>query len=248
MTSLGIVLATYNEAGNLPSLVAKLEDILDEFHLVVVDDSSPDGTSAVGLKLAERYGNIDVITRPGRQGLGTALGQGIDRALALGCDYVMTMDADHSHRPEDAVRLLRAAYQGTADLVLGSRHVSGAGASGWTLMSRLQSRLGNSMYRLFLGTPRDVTNNFRVLTRRCAELVATEARSSGFDFCPESVLIAMRHNLRIEEIPITFASRGDGISKRDAKQYVRNLGLLSSAFISFRLRVGRFVRAPVLKP
>ncbi|MCE2463507.1 MAG: glycosyltransferase [Dehalococcoidia bacterium] len=108
MAKLGIVLATYNEAGNLPVLVETLEELLAsaDFRVFVVDDNSPDGTSEVAKGLASRYGNISLITRPGKLGLGSALRDGMSAALADGCAYVLTMDADLSHAPQDVPRLL----------------------------------------------------------------------------------------------------------------------------------------------
>jgi dolichol-phosphate mannosyltransferase len=242
MTNLGIVLATYNEAANLPQLIEGLEQVTSDALIIVVDDNSPDGTSAVAHELAERYGNIHVVTRPSKQGIGTAVRDGISRALDLGCKYVLTMDADLSHRPEDAVRLIEEAYLGTADLVQGSRHIDGGRTEGWTTLRRLQSRIANGLYVMLLGTPRDVTNNFRIFTRTSALLIVKEAQNSGYESCPEYVLIAMRHNLTITEVPITSMPRGAGTSKLNFSQYINSLRFLISAFISFRLGLGRFAK------
>ena len=132
MAKLGIVLATYNEAGNLPVLIESLEEILPSagFRVFVVDDNSPDGTSDVARGLASRYGNISLITRPGKMGLGSALRDGMGAALAEGCAYVLTMDADLSHNPRDVPKLLELAESGGADLVQGSRYVGGWGRCG----------------------------------------------------------------------------------------------------------------------
>src|SRR3954469_9802700 len=121
-----IVLPTFNEADNLPGLVASVRAVLPEARILVVDDNSPDGTGAV----AEALEGVEVLHRPVKQGLGPAYVAGFARVLELGAGYVIEMDADFSHDPDDLPRLLAAARHG-ADLALGSRYVDGGGVIGW---------------------------------------------------------------------------------------------------------------------
>ena len=244
MAKLGIVLATYNEANNLPVLVESLEELLTsaDFRVFVVDDNSPDGTSDVARRLAFRYGNISLITRPGKLGLGSALRDGMSAALSEGCAYVLTMDADLSHDPQDVPRLLELAKSGRADLVQGSRYVAGGDTVGWGLGPRLRSRVANLLCRWFLGSPHESTTNFRVYNSLSAHLAVEESRARDFEFQPECVLIAMRHGLRIVEAPITFAARMEGKSKLGMAQNVRWLLFFLRAFFSYRLGIGRFSR------
>ena len=245
MAKLGIVLATYNEAGNLPVLVEALEEHLPstDFRVFVVDDNSPDGTSDVARRLASRCGNISLITRPGKLGLGSALRDGMSAALADGCAYILTMDADLSHDPQDVPRLLELAESGGADLVQGSRYVAGGGTVNWGLGPRLRSRVANLLCRWLLGSPHESTTNFRIYNLRSAHLAVEESRARDFEFQPECVLIAMRHGLRIVEAPITFTARAEGKSKLGMAQNVRWLLFFLQAFLSYRLGLGRFSRA-----
>ncbi len=259
MPTLGIIIATYNEAENLPNLIQGLESLANipeqpscrssnewltrhEMRIFVVDDSSPDGTTQVAQKLAEQYGNITVITRPRRLGLGSALRTGIQQALSAECNYIMTMDADLSHDPHDVPRLLDMAHKSRAALVQASRYAKGGGIIGWGLKRRLQSRGANLLYRWLLGTPHEVTTNFRVFDRRCGELVVKEARGKGFEFQPECILIAMRHHLPIAEVPIVFTERTQGKSKLGFAQTVSYILFSLGSMLTFRFRLGRFSR------
>ena len=244
MEKLGIVLATYNEAGNLPRLVEKLEALalpLD-LRIFVVDDNSPDGTSSVAEGLASRYGNISLITRPGKLGLGSAIRDGLAEALAQGSDCILTMDADLSHDPQDVPRLLEAAVGEDVELVQASRYVKGGGVAEWGLWRRSKSHLANMLCRWLLGSPREATTNFRVYSRRVAQLVVEESRARDYEFQPECLLIAMGHGLPIVEVPIVFTGRAEGKSKLGMAQNVRWLLFFVGAVFSYRLRIGRYSR------
>lgn len=244
MAKLGVVLATYNEAGNLGGLIESLEGLSlpQETHIFVVDDSSPDGTSRVAEGLASRYGNIKVITRPGKLGLGSALRDGMKAALEEGCTQVLTMDADLSHSPQDVPRLLAAAGEGDIDLVQASRYVEGGGTVKWRWRRRLKSNLANLLCRWLLDSPREATNNFRVYSSRCARLAVSDSRGRDFEFQPEVVLLAMRHGLRIVEVPTIFAGRAAGKSKLGMAQNLRWALFFITAVITYRLHIGRFSR------
>ena len=274
MAKLGIVLPTYNEASNLPRLIENLEGLFypelqvcptrtpgppkidsiiqeeepPELQIFVVDDNSPDGTSSVAQRLASQYGNISVITRPGKEGLGSALRDGMRAALAEGCDYVLTMDTDFSHNPEDVPRLLAVAQAGKADLVQASRYVQGGGTVGLGFRRRLQSRIANLLCRWLLGLPLESTTGFRVYSRRSTQLMAAETRGRDFEFQPECTLIALKHGLRIVELPIIFTGRVVGNSKLGMAQNIKWAFFFAGAVISLRLRKGRFSRVGCFLP
>ncbi len=244
MQKLGIVIATYNEAGNLPRLVEALEGLVltMELRIFVVDDSSPDGTSAVAEALVSQYGNISLITRPGKLGLGSAIRSGLAEALSEGRDYLLTMDADLSHDPQDVPRLLEAAVGEDVELVQASRYMKGGGVAEWGWWRRSKSELANLLCRWLLGSPREATTNFRVYSRRAAQMVVEESRARDYEFQPECLLIAMRHGLRIVEVPIIFTGRAEGKSKLGMVQNVRWLWFFVGALFFYRLRIGRYSR------
>ena len=250
MAIIGVVLPTYNEADNLPRLVERLEGLYppQDIHIFVVDDSSPDGTSGVAQELASQYGNMTLISRPRKLGLGSALREGMAAALAAACTYILTMDADLSHRPEDAPRLLEVAQNGSADLVQGSRYAPGGEVAQWSWWRRLQSHGANLLCRGLLGCPREATTNFRIFNRRSAQMVVEKSKGRDFEFQPESILIAMRHGLRIVEVPILFSGRAHGRSKLGAAQYVRWVRFFIVAFFAYRLRIGRSSRVDSTSP
>ena len=239
MSTPAIVIATYNEAQSLPPLVDRLQALDQKFWIYVIDDNSPDGTTAKAHELAQRYGSISVITRPKKEGLGSALRRGIQAAIEDGCDYGLTMDADLSHDPDDMPRLLRVVQSGEADLALGSRYVKG-GSDTRKDRRRLISRLANLAYHHLLGTPTDVTNNLRAFNRRYAHLVVNRSRARGFEFQPESTLVAMCNGLKISEVPVHFTERTLGESKLGARQALKGLLFFIMALLLYRLRLGRF--------
>ena len=205
LPELAVVLATYNEAENLAPLVEALENLGQDLLLVVVDDDSQDGTGQVAQQLSVRFGNIAVVNRPDRMGLGSALQSGLAVALDAGAHYVMTMDADQSHDPADVPRLLSAIKTGGAGMVQGSRYAPGGGVRDWGGKRRLLSRTANLIYRWAAGTPHECTTNFRVFSRQAAKSVLSRAKSNGYEFMPESTLLVLAAGLQVQEVPITFS-------------------------------------------
>ncbi len=183
MPQLAIVLPTYNEAENLGPLVRELESLDLDFHLLIVDDNSQDGTRQLAQELSAEFQNITVIERPGKLGLGSALRAGMAAALETNARYVVTMDADHSHDPRDVPKLLAIFTTGTMngptkgaadtspDLVQASRYMRGGGNTGMPPLRGLSSRLVNLVYHWCAGGPNECTNNFRVFSRRAAQVV-----------------------------------------------------------------------------
>jgi dolichol-phosphate mannosyltransferase len=242
LSELVIVLATYNEASNLPTLVVALEGLGLDLDLLVVDDNSPDGTQQVAQQLSTTFGNISVISRPGKLGLGSALCDGMRAALATEARYIMTMDADCSHDPLDVPRLLNTMRRGEADLVQGSRYIRGGGCKGWGPRRWLLSRMANLFYHWCAGAPHESTTNFRVFSRRAASIVLAKARSRDYEFMPEAALLVLAAGLRVREIPIVFTDRVRGQSKLGRRQVVKAVMSCISTSLQYRLHLGRFVR------
>ncbi len=214
-----LVLPTYNEAENLellvPAVLAELERAAPGRHRVlVVDDDSPDGTGEIADRLAAAHAAVEVLHRPGKDGLGRAYLDGFADALAHGAELVLQMDADFSHDPADLGRLLAASETG-AEVVLGSRYVPGGGVSDWGRGRRLVSALGSIYARLVLGLGvHDLTGGFKAIRREVLEAVELpELRAQGYVFQIELTYRACRAGFRVLEIPITFRDRARGESK-----------------------------------
>ena len=248
MSELAVVLPTYNEAENLAQVVHGLELLGEDLQVLVVDDESEDGTGQVAQGLSRRFGNVTVVPRPGKLGLGSALNLGLREALATGARYVVTMDADCSHDPRDVHRLLRAMRDGTPDMVQGSRYTEGGDIRGMGLPRRWGSRVANLFYHWFAGAPHECTNNFRIFSRRAAFVVADRAKGRDFEFVPEAVLLVLAAGLKVDEVPIVFTGRVRGSSKLGLKQALKGIVSLFNACLQYRLRVGRFARRPAFDP
>lgn len=212
-----VVLPTYNEADNLPALTAALLALpLENLQIIVVDDSSPDGTGEAADRLAARHpGRIHVLHRTEARGLGRAYVDGFALALSLGAQTIVQMDADFSHSPLDVPRLVQASA--AADLVIGSRYVEGGALdSEWSWWRRFLSWWANKVWaQLFLGTQiQDATAGFRCWRRATLEGIGLErVRSNGYVFQVEMSYMAERLGYRIVEIPIYFEERRVGRSK-----------------------------------
>jgi dolichol-phosphate mannosyltransferase len=209
-----ICLPTYNERENLESMVRSLGELgLEGLEVLVIDDSSPDGTGEIADRLAAELPWVHVLHRGRKEGLGPAYLAGFRRALELGADLILEMDCDFSHDPADVPRLVEAT-QG-ADLVLGSRYVRGGGTRNWGFVRRFISR-GGSLYAqalLQLGI-RDLTGGFKCYRRAVLEAIDLDAISSlGYAFQIETTYRALRAGFRVVEVPITFADREVGGSK-----------------------------------
>jgi dolichol-phosphate mannosyltransferase len=209
-----LVLPTYNEAENLEAIVAAArEQLPDGSRILIVDDSSPDGTGEIADRLAADDDRIGVLHRPTKDGLGRAYVEGFRVALAGGADLIVQMDADFSHDPADLPRLIEAAT--SADLVLGSRYVSGGGVEDWGPLRRLISRGGSFYARTVLDLHvRDLTGGFKVFHRVLLERLDLDSISaSGYTFQVETTYRAIRAGARVREIPIVFRDRQLGRSK-----------------------------------
>src|SRR5262245_41828916 len=208
-----VVIPTYNERENIGALLPLILE-LPRFRVLVVDDNSPDDTAGVVAQLAREEPRVGLLSRPGKQGLGTAYLAGFRRALAEGAQFIYEMDADFSHDPRYLPALLGAAETGY-DLVLGSRYVPGGGTANWGLVRKLISRGGNIYARAILGLPvMDATGGFRCYRRRVLESIDLDAiHSNGYSFQIELVYRARQAGFRVGEVPIIFPDRRVGQSK-----------------------------------
>jgi dolichol-phosphate mannosyltransferase len=228
-----VVVPTYNERENLPTLVRQVL-AHDGFRMMIVDDASPDGTGAVADRLAEEYpGRIEVVHRTGPRGLGLSYIEGLQRAVTTDVDLICQMDADLSHGPEYLPALTAAAAE--HDVVIGSRYLNGVSVVNWPLHRIFLSTFANNYIRAVTRlTPRDCTSGFRCWRREAlGRLPLAGMVSDGYAFLVEMLYEATRHGCRIGEVPIIFVERAQGHSK------VSTPVLLESLVIPWRLLLRR---------
>ncbi|HEY3736484.1 MAG TPA: polyprenol monophosphomannose synthase [Jatrophihabitans sp.] len=208
-----VIVPTYNEAANIELIVGRLLAAAPEVNVLIVDDSSPDGTGKLADVMAENDQRIDVVHRRAKNGLGAAYIEGFTWGIDAGYDVLVEMDADGSHAPEQLPRLL-AALDG-ADLVLGSRWVPGGSVVNWPRTREVISRGGSLYSRLALGLSiQDITGGFRAFRRSTLQGIDyASVASQGYCFQVDLANRAVRAGFRVVEVPITFAERERGESK-----------------------------------
>lgn len=211
-----IVIPTYNELENLPMLVERLLALpIKDAALLIVDDNSPDGTGSLADQYSrEMTGKVHVIHRTGKLGLGTAYVTGFKKALELGAERIVQMDADFSHPPEKLIEFMQAIQ--VNDLVIGSRYVAGGSLDrDWPVWRKALSGFGNFYARTILGLKiHDVTAGFRMWKRDALQQIPLDrVRSNGYMFQVEMAYLATRLGFSFKEIPIYFAERKFGESK-----------------------------------
>lgn len=212
-----VVIPTYNEAENLQSLISALFSLpIEDLHILVVDDNSPDGTGGLTETIKRDHpAGLDVLHRTGKLGLGTAYITGFKYGLENGYDLIGQMDADFSHPPEKLVELVKAVRDG-ADLALGSRYIPGGSLDkNWPIWRKFLSGFGNYYSRTILRLSiRDVTGGFRVWNRNMLErMPLDQIKSNGYVFQVEMMYVASKLGCKTVEIPIYFADRKLGSSK-----------------------------------
>jgi len=223
-----MVVPTYNEADNLAWIVGRLRQAQPEVHVLVVDDSSPDGTGELADGLAAADPQVQVLHRTEKGGLGAAYKHGFQVALAAGFDAIGEMDADGSHQPEQLQRLLDSLVD--ADLVIGSRWVPGGSVVNWPRRREALSRGGNLYVRTLLGVPvRDATAGYRLFRRTALEAIDLESvQSTGYVFQTDMVVRCLRRGLRVREVPIEFVERVRGDSKMSGRVAAESLARITS--------------------
>jgi len=209
-----VVVPTYNERVNLPRLVDRLLNLSRPVDVLVVDDNSPDGTGKIADELAAKHPQIRVLHREKKAGLGRAYIAGFNWALKEGYEYVVEMDADFSHNPDDVPRLLEAVEQG-ADCALGSRYVGGIRIINWPLPRLMLSKCA-AIYVLYITgmTIADPTGGFKCFSRRALLAEKLEQiESNGYSFQIEMNHRLWRQGYKVVEVPIIFTERAEGHSK-----------------------------------
>jgi dolichol-phosphate mannosyltransferase len=208
-----VVIPTYNEAENLPLIVPEVLAQHADIEVLVVDDSSPDGTGKIADELAESTGRVHVLHRRTKEGLGAAYRAGLAKALDLGADIVIQMDADFSHPPEVLKTMLEEIE--SYDVVLGSRYLNGITVVNWPIERILISYFGNTYAKAVTRLPiSDTTGGFRCMRREALEKIGLEGvRSDGYAFQIEMNYRFHRNGARVKEIPFFFLDRTRGDSK-----------------------------------
>ncbi len=222
-----VVLPTYQEADNVAEVLRRLRAAVPAAEVLVVDDSSPDGTADAAKAVGAELGAIGVLVRPRKSGLGAAYRAGFAEGLARGYDVLVEMDADLSHDPGDVIRLVAALED--SDLAVGSRYVAGGSIPRWTWWRRSLSKWGNRYAGAMLGlTVRDATSGFRAYrTTALCGIDLGMVRADGYGFQIEMVYRVARAGGRVVEVPIRFADRSKGESKMSARIIVEALALVT---------------------
>lgn len=232
-----VIIPTYNEKENMEKIVRAVFSLDKCFHILVIDDGSPDGTAQIVKRLmADEFGDrLFLIERSGKLGLGTAYITGFKWALEHNYDYIFEMDADFSHDPADLPRLYSACHDEGYDVAIGSRYVSGVNVVNWPIGRVLMSYYASAYVRTVLGIGlRDTTAGFVCYRRKVLETIDLEhIRFKGYAFQIEMKYSALRLGFKIKEVPVVFVNRELGTSKMSG-------GIFSEALFGvMRLRMGK---------
>lgn len=213
-----VIIPTYNEIENVERMTRKVMSLEKDFHILYVDDNSPDGTAAQIQKLQQEFpGRIFLESRTGKLGLGTAYIHGFKWSIKNEYDFIFEMDCDFSHNPDDLIRLYEACIKG-ADVSIGSRYCKGGKVSNWPLKRILMSYFASVYVRIILFISiKDTTAGFKCYRRKVLETIILDAihfKGYAFQICMKYA--AVRHGFKIAEVPITFVDRLYGVSKMSA--------------------------------
>jgi dolichol-phosphate mannosyltransferase len=232
-----VVIPTYQEAPNVAEIIARTRAAVPDADILIVDDSSADGTADIAERIGREIGGVGVLRRPRRSGLGPAYREGMARALDAGYDVLVSMDADGSHDPGTLPRLLEAIDRG-ADVAMGSRYIAGGSVPGWAAHRRLLSRGGNLYAGALLGMAvHDATGGFRAYRAEVLrKLDLSTLGANGYGFQIELCHRVTRLGVRVVEVPIAFTDRRLGTSKMSATIIWEALGLVTWWAIRDKLR------------
>ncbi|MFW5831452.1 MAG: polyprenol monophosphomannose synthase [Prolixibacteraceae bacterium] len=210
-----VIIPTYNEKENVEKMIRKVFSLETPFHLLIVEDNSPDGTADIVKRLQDEFpGKLHILERKGKLGLGTAYIAGFKWALERDYDFIFEMDCDFSHNPDDLEYLYEAAVNG-ADLVIGSRYISGINVINWPLGRVLMSYFASMYVRIITGMKvMDTTAGFKCYRRKVLETInLDEVKLIGYGFQVEMKFTAYKFGFNIVEVPIIFTDRKEGTSK-----------------------------------
>lgn len=229
-----VIIPTYNEKENIEKIIRAINALDKQFHILVIDDGSPDGTAAIVKRLMQEEfaGGLFLLERPGKLGLGTAYILGFKWALQHDYEYIFEMDADFSHDPADLPRLYSACHDEGYDLAIGSRYVSGVNVVNWPMGRVLMSYFASKYVRFVTGFKvHDTTAGFKCYRRRVLQTIELDKiRFRGYAFQIEMKFTAYKIGFRIKEVPVIFVNRREGVSKMSG-------GIFGEAFFGvMRLR------------
>lgn len=235
-----VIIPTYNEKENIEAIITTVMNLPLDFHVLIIDDGSPDGTANIVKDLmGNKYtGKLHIIEREGKQGLGTAYITGFKWAIEHKYDYIFEMDADFSHNPEDLLKLYNACSAEGADVAIGSRYVSGVNVVNWPMGRVLMSYFASKYVRFILGVKiHDTTAGFKCYRRQVLETIELDKiRFKGYAFQIEMKYTAYKCGFKIQEVPIIFINRVLGTSKMSG-------GIFSEALLGvIRLKLGSIFR------
>ena len=229
-----VIIPTYNEMENIEKIIRAVFGLEKSFHILVIDDGSPDHTGDKVEELIEKEfkGSLFCLHRKGKLGLGTAYSTGFKWALEHGYEYIFEMDADFSHDPNDLPRLYAACHDEGYDVAIGSRYVSGVNVVNWPIGRVLMSYFASQYVRLVTGFKvHDTTAGFKCYKRRVLETIPLDqVRFKGYGFQIEMKFTAYKIGFKIKEVPVIFVNRREGVSKMSG-------GIFGEAFFGvMRLR------------
>ena len=240
-----VLIPTYNEKENISAIIAAVLALEHPFDILVIDDNSPDGTAAIVKQLiAEHPGRINILERKGKLGLGTAYIAGFKWAIEHRYDYIIEMDADFSHNPNDLLKLHHACHAENADVAIGSRYITGVNVVNWPMGRVLMSYYASAYVRLVTGMSiRDTTAGFVCYRREVLETIDLDnSRFKGYAFQIEMKFTAYKFGFCIKEVPIIFVNRVLGTSKMSS-------GIFGEAvFGVIRLKLSSMLRKYERKP
>lgn len=239
-----VIVPTYQEAANVERFLRAIRAAVPDADVLVVDDNSPDGTADLAEKVSEELGRIEVLRRPGKDGLGNAYRAGFGMGLDAGYDVLVQMDVDFSHDPEVVPQLIARLDDG-AGVAIGSRYVPGGSTPSWPTHRRLLSEWGNRYVRLMLKLPiRDATSGFRAYRADVVEAIDLRATvANGYAFQMEVAYRLSQWGGRVDEVPITFIDRAFGTSKMSTQIMAESMLLVTRWGLRDRLRALRGKRA-----
>jgi len=211
-----VIIPTYNEKENVEKMIRKIFSLPHDFHVLIIDDGSPDGTATIVKNLQKEFEpRLFIEERKGKLGLGTAYIHGFKWAIARAYNYIFEMDCDFSHNPDDLIRLHHACANEGADVAIGSRYIKGANVVNWPLGRVIMSYYASVYVRLVTGIKiKDTTAGFKCYRRRVLETIDLDnVRFIGYAFQIEMKFTAWKHGFKIVEVPIVFTDRTEGTSK-----------------------------------
>ena len=235
-----VIIPTYNEKENIEAIIDAVRALPLDFHVLVIDDGSPDGTAAIvkNLMQGRHNGSLFIVERQGKQGLGTAYICGFKWAIEHKYDYIFEMDADFSHNPQDLLKLYDACANGGADVAIGSRYINGVNVVNWPMGRVLMSYFASKYVRTVLGVDiHDTTAGFKCYKRQVLETIELDKiRFKGYAFQIEMKYTAYKIGFRIKEVSVIFVNRREGTSKMSG-------GIFGEAFFGvMRLRLDGWTR------